>query len=239
MSNSTMIAPRARKTTFLVQGTNEILMPHSAQTFAGFRAWTRSDEFPDRGRISFIHSEIIIDMSGEELNKHGQVKFEISRVIGNQIVKLDLGKFFPDRTRVVNDRASVSNEPDATFASWDALRTGRVRLVPHSEEPDSYMELEGTPDWVLEIVSDSSVRKDTKLLRTAYHRAGIPEYWLVDARGESIDFQLLVLESAKYVNAPRRGKWQESAVFNRLVQLHRKRDRMGYWTYQLKLKRIP
>jgi Uma2 family endonuclease len=37
------------------------------------------------------------------------------------------------------------------------------------------MELEGTPDWVLEVVSQSSVAKDTKWLRESYHKAGIPE----------------------------------------------------------------
>jgi Uma2 family endonuclease len=208
-------------------------------TFDGFRVWARSDDFPERGRIAFVNQEIIVDMSAEELNKHAQPKAEISRVVMNLVVKHDRGKFFPDRTRVVHEEAGVSNEPDATFVTWESLQSGRVRLVPHEEEPDSYTELQGTPDWILEIVSDSSVNKDTVQLRAAYHRAGIPEYWLVDARGEQIDFQILWHGPQDYVPAPRRGASQESRVFGRLVRLLRKRDRMGFWHYELKLKRIP
>jgi Uma2 family endonuclease len=220
-------------------GNGEIRIPASAWTFAGFRAWSRSDDFPERGRIDFINQEIFVDMSAEELNKHGQPKFEITRVVGNLVVKHDRGMFFPDRTRVVHTEAGLSNEPDAAFASWESLDSGRVRLVPHDQETDSYLELEGTPDWAVEIVSASSVHKDTVQLRAAYHRAGIPEYWLVDARGEQIDFQILWHGPQEYVSAPRRGASQESRVFGRLVRLLRKRNRMGYWEYQLKLKRIP
>jgi len=50
------------------------------------------------------------------------------------------------------------------------------------------LELEGTPDMVLEVVSASSVVKDTETLLQLYWQAGIPEYWLVDARGEALEF---------------------------------------------------
>ena len=40
--------------------------------------------------------------------------------------------------------------------------------------PNGYLELEGVPDMVLEVVSRSSVRKDTVLMRQAYWRAATP-----------------------------------------------------------------
>ena len=39
-----------------------------------------------------------------------------------------------------------------------------------------YVEVEGSPDMVLEVISDSSVRKDDVLLRQGYWDAGIGEY---------------------------------------------------------------
>jgi Uma2 family endonuclease len=60
----------------------------------------------------------------------------------------------PDGMWITNDEADLSNEPDAVFASWDTLESGRAVLS--SDE----LELIGSPDWVLEIVSKSSVRKD-------------------------------------------------------------------------------
>ena len=43
---------------------------------------------------------------------------------------------------------------------------------------------------VLEVVSNSSVRQDTQELVEDYFWAGIPEYWLVDARGETPVFEI-------------------------------------------------
>ena len=43
----------------------------------------------------------------------------------------------------------------------------------------------------LEVVSESSVHKDTVQLRELYWRAGIAEYWLVDARPASPRFDIL------------------------------------------------
>lgn len=55
-----------------------------------------------------------------------------------------------------------------------AIAAGRVRLVPAAGgRPDRFVELEGGPDLVVEIVSDASVRKDTQLLPRVYHEAGV------------------------------------------------------------------
>ena len=52
------------------------------------------------------------------------------------------------------------------------------------------MEVEGAPDLVVEIVSDTSTSKDTCRLPAAYFLAGVPEFWLVDARGKAAAFTI-------------------------------------------------
>jgi hypothetical protein len=54
----------------------EIAVPDDARTHAGFRAWARSDAFPDRGRITFIDGQVQIDMSSEEIETHGKPKLD-------------------------------------------------------------------------------------------------------------------------------------------------------------------
>ncbi len=49
-------------------------------------------------------------------------------------------------------------------------------------EPWRYVAVEGAPDLIVEIVSDTSVVKDTRRLPAAYFEAGVQEFWLVDAR---------------------------------------------------------
>lgn len=216
----------------------EIFIPPTAQTLAGFRAWATSNEFPERGRISFIDQEIFIDMSPEKLEAHNKVKVEIGYVLVGVNKKIKRGEFYGDRTLVSNEEANLSTEPDATFVTWAALESGRVRLVEHAGEQGEYKELEGTPDWVLEVVSDSSVAKDTRRLRERYHRAGIPEYWLVDAGGEQIKFQILRQGKAGYEPAPAKAGWQVSRVFSRRFRLTRRRGRMGLWQYTLHVRPV-
>jgi Uma2 family endonuclease len=210
-----------------------LCIPASALSLGGFRTWAKSDDFPERGRISFIYPEIFVDMSPEELQSHGKVKLAITVSIGALVEKHDLGEFYPDRTLVTNEEAGLSTEPDGTFVTWEALESGRVQLIPREGEPEQFLEVQGTPDWVMEIISNTSVRKDTRRLREAYHRAGVREYWLIDARGEQIRFDILRHTPEGYVTAPGRGGWQRSAIFGRQFRLQRRQGRLGLFRYTL------
>lgn len=210
-----------------------LVVPPAAVTLEGFRDWVYSPDFPECGRITFVAGRIIIEMSPERIDSHNRIKEEVSFAIAELVRKLDLGDFYPDGAWITNRPAGVSNEPDASFASWETLQSGK--LVPPSDKPQDgkHIELVGTPDWVCEIVSDSSVEKDTQLLFDAYHRAGVREYWLIDARGSEIDFQLLVWSPDGYQAEETREGWQVSPVFGREFQFTRTRDRLNRWRYQL------
>lgn len=211
-------------------------IPRSAFTHAGFRAWVKSDDFPEKVRATFVEQEIIIDMSNEEIETHVMVKGEVSRVLMNLNVELDLGRFYADGALISNVAAEVSNDPDAVFHTWSSLDRGRVRLVPRAGEAGQFLEIEGSPDWVLEVVSDSSVTKDTRKLLAAYHRAGIREYWLIDARGADIDFRILHWRKSGYKAAADENGWQRSRVFGRSFRLVREAARRGLWKYTLMVR---
>jgi Uma2 family endonuclease len=213
-----------------------IRIPARATTLPGFREWVLSDEFPEHCRISYIRGELFIDMSPEELDTHNRVKSELTYAIIKLNKELDLGHFYSDGTLVTNEGADLSTEPDGAFVSWQSYETARVRLIPRKDSPGQFIELQGTPDWVVEIVSRSSVEKDTRSLRETYHRAGVPEYWIIDARSEEIDFQILRYRRDSYVAASPRGGWLRSRVFGRAFRLERRRDRMGCWDYTLRVK---
>src|SRR5262249_2258249 len=157
-------------------------MPAGSMTLDEFRQWTYADDFPKNAAIAYLDGEIFIDMSPERIDSHSSPRFEIYVTLGSLVRKKRKGRMFFDRTRVVHPKAKVSNEPEAFFATWESLRSGTLRKI-RTPEGDDFIEFEGTPDWIMEIVSPSSVTKDTKQLKKRYHRAGIGEYWLVDARG--------------------------------------------------------
>ena len=158
-------------------------VPLGVAGLADFRRWTASRGFPATGRIDFLGGTIEVDMSPEDIFCHGVLKAEVAAVLQRRIKARHLGLLLIDSTRVVCDAADLSVEPDVVFVSHAAIREGRARLVPKaSGEPGRFVEIEGPPDVVIEIVSDTSVEKDTCRLPRAYHAAGVREFWLLDAR---------------------------------------------------------
>lgn len=213
-----------------------IRIPPSAATLEGFREWATSDAFPERGRISFLDGEVVIDMAAEAYGKHNAPKTEITRVVEGLNREFDLGRFFGDRTLLTSRSAGLSTEPDGMFVTWKSFESGRVTLVPSKADPDDFIEVQGTPDWVMEIVSRHYAAKDVDDLRQAYHRARIPEYWLINALDDAIDFQILVHQPEDYVPVESQGGWFASSLFGRSFRLTRERDRMGLWRYTLDVK---
>jgi len=90
---------------------------------------------------------------------------------------------------------------------------------------------------VVEIVSDSSVVKDTVRLREAYFLAGVREYWLIDARGEELRFQILHRGEKEFQESPADSDgFQRSQVLDCSYCLQRTRHQRGHWVYDLQHK---
>jgi Uma2 family endonuclease len=209
-------------------------VPAPGMTLAQFRDWAESDDYPDRGKVLYFRGELYFDMSPERIDSHAALKEAINRTIGNLVHDTDLGRYYPDGAGIQNEGAKVANEPDAVFAKWATIESGR--LMAPSEKRGLHTALVGTPDWVCEIVSDSSVEKDTQVLREAYHAAGIPEYWLIDARGDEIQFSILSWQPDAYAESPPVDDWHRSKVFDLEFQVTRHRDRVGWWQYDLRYR---
>lgn len=47
--------------------------------------------------------------------------------------------------------------------------------------------IDGAPDLVVEVLSASTAARDKGIKKTAYEKAGVKEYWIVDPGSESID----------------------------------------------------
>ncbi len=213
-------------------------IPHRAATsLAGFRDWYATDDFPDEGRISYLAGEIFFDMSHERLSSHVSLKGEITRALIGVAHDLGVGQFYTDGVRVVNEAADVSHEPDGCYLTWAAVTSGRVELHRSADGLD-VTEVIGAPDMVLEIVSPSSARKDATILPELYHRAAIPEYWLIDARGDEIEFDVFLYSESGYTPVVPAGGWRNSPAFARRFRLERFRNPIGLWDYRL-LSQLP
>lgn len=208
-------------------------IPPDVHTLAGFREWALSDVCPEKMRLTFLDGVIYVDMSKEEILSHASVKTGVAGSMFNLNQELDFGDLFINGVLVTNVEADLSTNPDMVAISWQSLESGKVRYIRKNRRE---MEIEGSPDWMLEIVSASSVTKDRRDLRLKYHQAGVREYWLIDARGDEIDFQILHWRKSGYAAASHKEGWQSSRVFPRRFRLTRSKDRRGGWRYALETR---
>jgi len=213
----------------------QVRIPDSIVDLDSFRQWAKSDEFPDRGRYSFLNGELWVDLMPEQLFTHNSVKVEFAHVIHALMKTNRRGRFFGDGTLVTNVDAGLSTEPDGTVVLFESLKQGRVHLIEPSSG-EGYIEIAGTPDIALEIVSTSSVQKDTVVLRELYWNAGIPEYWLADVRGDRLEFDILKRSRHSYVATSKQSGWVKSIVLGKSVRLTRSLDPAGNPEYTLAVR---
>ena len=204
---------------------DNIVVPGWIVDLATFRRWATSTEYPQSGWISYLDGLIFVDPHMEELFTHNLVKGAYAFAVMSVLGPTPKGTYVHDRMLLTNSAANLSTEPDGLFFFWNTIQSGRLGMV---EGAEGYVELTGTPDMILEVVSKHSVRKDTVLLRELYWKAGIPEFWLVDARGAEPHFEILRHNDAGYVAVEPSGDWVASSIFQHQFQIEKRKNPLGH-----------
>jgi len=219
----------------LIQASPHI--PDDLHTLAEFREWVLNTDTKELGRVDYIDGAIEVEMSPEDLDCHGAVKGAIYAALFGVVQCKDLGLIYVDGARVSMESADLSLEPDIGFISWNSLESGRVKRTPNAGSADRFVELNGPPDLIVEVVSDSSVAKETRRFPGKFFTAKVEEYWLVDARGPEISFQIQRRGSSSFesVDADAEG-FQHSQVFSHEFRLTRTRGRMNVWITRLEVR---
>ena len=199
------------------QPAHRVTVPNWVSDRESFLRWTADDSFPEYGRIDYLAGEIWIDMSEEQIYSHNQVKTEFTYVLTGLAKVSRLGRFYQDGLRIDHPEADLAAVPDGVYISRKRLETLRIRKVEGAE--GGYVRMEGAPDMVLEVVSDSSVEKDSVRLRDLYWQAGVREYWLVDARSKRLTFTIWKHSAKGYTAARGRDGWLKSDVFGKAFRL--------------------
>lgn len=223
-----------------------IFIPKNALSFDGFQDWCFSDAFPETGRIDYLGGTIELELNQagarpEDLFTHNAVRSEIGARLHLLLSDGDLGEVFSKGVRVVVPEAQLSFEPDLAVVLPESLESGRVRYVGISGDlPGRLREIEGAPDLIVEVLSDTSSEKDNERLPSLCIQAGIPELWLIDARGEDFRFHVYELRDNQYRNLDvTPAGWIRSPCLGRAFRLiRRSTQRSGNWRYKLEVQEV-
>lgn len=214
--------------------TESVRIPSWVCDLDSFRRWAVSEDAPERTPVFFLDGEVWIDMSKEQIYSHVRLKQEFFQVLGALSKRNRLGEFFPDGHLLSNEDANLSGNPDGTFVSNESFREERVRLIEGADS--GFVEMVGTPDMVLEVVSAGSVQKDTEILNTLYWNAGITEYWLVDARDDRLQFDIMRRTNRGYSVTRKSEGWVKSNVFGQSFKLAREINELGHPEFTLEVR---
>jgi Uma2 family endonuclease len=169
----------------------------------------------------------------EQIYVHSQVKYQVGLTLGPLVE--GRGIYVPEGVLLTNPKAGLSTTPDGLFVSDEAFEKERIREVEGAEE--GFVELEGTPELVVEVVSRSSETKDLVDLPHQYWKAGIAEYWVIDARGDEVLFEILKHGRRGYTSTKKQPEgWLKSNVFGRSFRIIRGRSKRSRPTFKLEVK---
>lgn len=211
---------------------DELTIPTEIDQLEVFRAWV-SELGEDAPRVHFSRGKVWIQVSPQDYFSHLRLLGAINARLELLARELDLGEYWPDGGWLTNKQAGLSIEPDGFLVLWRTTESGAAQFV---ERPGKGpIELVGRGDMVLEVVSDSSVEKDTVQLVAGYAAAGFAEYWLVDGRKDPLSFRLLVLQpDGTYADVqPDREGFLASPVWGRRFRIEVSSNRAGRPSYQL------
>ena len=129
-------------------------------------------QFPDDGkRHEIIEGDHY--MTPAPRTKHQRVSGRLFVALSGFTASRRLGEVFAAPFDVVLSDANVV-QPDLLFVS-----AARAAIVTEDN-------IQGAPDLVVEILSESSRKKDEVTKRKLYERFGVQEYWIVDPELEIV-----------------------------------------------------
>ena len=148
------------------------------------KVWTFNDylQLSDDKRYEIIHGELF-EMPSPPII-HQLIISILLRLLGNWVEEGQLGFIFTAPTDVILGSIAMPIQPDILFVS-----TANSEILGRQK-------IEGAPDLVIEVLSPSSVRHDRQTKFRVYETAGIPEYWIINPKGGTVE--IYALENEQY-----------------------------------------
>ncbi|MBI3697440.1 MAG: Uma2 family endonuclease [Acidobacteria bacterium] len=144
--------------------------------------WDDIKDWPEsHGRTEIVDGELI--MSPVPGGPHQRACTRLGMRIGPFIDKRKLGEFFSSPMHVILAK-HVEYEPDLCF-----IVRKRLRILTGPT-------IDGPPDLIIEVISESNRKHDTVTKFRDYERHGVREYWLADPEARTI--QVFLLEHGRY-----------------------------------------
>ena len=162
--NQTAVSPGGRS---CIRGTNRAMRISTQFTYEDLQHIPQ-----DRNRYEIVEGDLLVARAPNTL--HQTIVLNLGGDLRQHVRKHRLGRVFIAPYDIVFSPSTVL-EPDLIFVS-----NARLHIIGKKN-------LSGPPDLVVEVLSESTAHVDREVKSKQYARYGVPELWLLDARGETIE----------------------------------------------------
>ena len=125
---------------------------------------------------------VVYNMSPANI-KHIRIQGRLVRIIGNYL----RGK-----------RCEVLSEAEVRFDAQNKFIPDILVVCDPAKIQENY--IEGAPDFIAEILSPSTRKRDVTLKKFIYEKYGVKEYWIINPKDESVDVFRLNENGAYYLD---------------------------------------
>lgn len=142
------------------------------------RKYTYEDyvKTPDDVRYELIEGDLL--MTPSPVTKHQRIVLKLVSAMMQFVENNSLGEVFVSPLDVHLDNENVL-EPDVMFVSRD-----RMSIVGEKN-------VQGAPDFVVEVLSESTAYRDTIQKKKLYARFGVKEFWIVAPEDKMVEVYYL------------------------------------------------
>lgn len=130
------------------------------------------DEMTDAEKVEFINGEVIVHSPARAA--HLDATYNILTLLGTYVRLRKLGAVYYEKCLCVFPRNDY--EPDVDFF-------GTAKAACLDAETMKFP----VPDFVVEVLSDSTEHRDRGIKFRDYEANGVAEYWIVDADAKSVE----------------------------------------------------
>ncbi len=165
------------------------------------KQWTYEDylALPDDGQRYEIIEGVLYVTNAPNIDHQFTVS-EIHRQMGNFVMEHKLGYVLTAPFEIHLSETTRPVQPDIFFIKIENWPSPGAKFF------------EGAPDLIVEVASPSSVRTDQHVKFSAYERAGVPEYWIVNPKSRFVE--VFTLSGGEYALL---GQFTEAEVIESTV----------------------
>ena len=155
-------------------------------------------------KSEWINGKLVVH--SPSIKRHITVTKRLVKLMDSHADRYDLGYVATEKALINLKTGEQNYEPDIVFFTKEKTKN----MTPTTS-------IFGVPDFVVEVLSKSTEKRDRGVKFDNYEKYGVSEYWIISAKKETIEQYFLVNGKYKLLNIHEIGDYIESKTLSKFL----------------------